>query len=264
MKSAVYDLTGKEKEKIDLPKCFSGSIREDIVFKCLEAAKTKQPYGPAKDAGQKASASGKLKHHRGVWKSQYKRGMSRIPRKIMLRRGSQFQFVGATSPNTVGGRRTHPPKPMSMINTLRINKKELKLAMISALSATATPKVIALKYSSLEDKDVKAPIVLESKVDKIKTKKLLEAIKKIVGDKMFNVAVKKRSIRAGIGTLRGRKYKSTAGMLLVVGKDEKVKTSSFEVKPVSELSVTDLANGGLGRITVYTEKAIKEIGEKYK
>lgn len=264
MKANLYDLNGKEKAKIDLPKCFSGDIREDIVMKCVEAQKTKQPYGPDKMAGQKYSASGKLKHHRGVWKSQYKRGISRIPRKIMLRRGSQFQFVGATVPFAVGGRRAHPPKPLSMINTLKINKKEYKIAMASALSATANSKLISSKYSTLDEKDVKAPVIIESKLKDIKTKKLLDAVKKILGDKMFNVAIKKKSIRSGIGKLRGRKYKSNAGMLLVVGKDEKVKTGSFEVKPVKELNITDLASGGMGRVTIYTEEAINELGEKYK
>lgn len=111
---------------------------------------------------------------------------------------------------------------------------------------------------------MKAPIVIESKLKDIKTKKLLESIKKILGDKMFNVAIRKKSVRPGIGKLRGRKYKSNAGMLLVVGRDEKIKTSSFEVRPVNELNVTDLANGGMGRIAIYTEKAINELGEKYK
>ena len=36
------------------------------------------------------------------------------------------------------------------------------------------------------------------------------------------------------------------------------------LKMSNALNVTDLANGGVGRLTIYTEEAIKEIGEKIK
>ena len=62
--------------------------------------------------------------------------------------------------------------------------------------------------------------------------------------------------------MRGRKYQTNAGMVLVVGKDEKLKTGLFDVKKANELSVNDLAKGGLGRVTVYTEKSIKELEDK--
>ena len=48
-------------------------------------------------------------------------------------------------------------------------------------------------------------------------------------------------------------------MILVIGNKEKIKTSSFDVKQVQELGVTDLAKGGLGRLTVYTENAINDL-----
>jgi large subunit ribosomal protein L4e len=85
-----------------------------------------------------------------------------------------------------------------------------------------------------------------------------------LGDELYSLAIKKKSIRSGLGKLRGRKYKSTAGLLLVTGKDEKVKTKSFQVQTAQKLGVTDLANGGAGRLTLYTENAIKELGEKFK
>ena len=46
--------------------------------------------------------------------------------------------------------------------------------------------------------------------------------------------------------------------------EEVLKIKTFDVISAKYLGVTDLANGGLGRLTVYTENAIKEIGEKYK
>ena len=61
--------------------------------------------------------------------------------------------------------------------------------------------------------------------------------------------------------MRGRKYKTNAGLLIVVGKDEKLKANAFDVANVKNLSVNDLAKGGVGRLTVYTENAIKDLGE---
>lgn len=264
MKANVLDINGKKKATIDLPSCFSAKLRADIIAKVLEAKKTKQPYAPSPVAGKQASASGILVHRRKVWKSQYGRGISRIPRKIMSRRGSQFNWVGATVPNTRGGRRAHPPKILSMINSLKINKKEMKLALISAISATANGKEVAKRYETLKNKNIEnVPFVVESKLTSLKTKDLLSSLKKILGD-LFNLAVKKKTVRRGKGKLRGRKYKSTAGLLLVVGKEEKLKTTAFDVVNVKNLGVTDLAKGGSVRLTVYTENAIKELEEKLK
>jgi len=261
MKTKILTTDGKSKGDINLPKSFSVKVREDIVQKVLEILKTIQPYGPNPRAGN-YSASGKIKHHRHVWKSQYGRGMSRIPRKIFSRKGSQFNWEGATIPSTRGGRRAHPPKPISMINTKRINKKELQIAFESALSATANRIFIEKKYGRIEKFDKEIPFVVESKMVSLKTKEVLKGLKNILGEKVFDVAIKKKGIRAGIGKLRGRKYKKTAGMLLVVGEKEKLKTGSFDVVNVKNLGVNDLANGGVGRLTVYTENAIKFLGER--
>jgi len=265
MKAKILDIQGKEKETIELPKCFSQKIREDIIAKVLEVKKTQQPYSPSPVAGKQHSASGKMVHRRHVWKSGYGRGASRIPRKMMSRRGSQFNWVGAEISSVRGGRRAHPPKILSMINTKKINKKELKMALISAISATANEKEITKKYGRLNDKKIeKLPLIVESKIVSVKIKELLEGLKKIIGKDLFEVALKKKKVRSGKGKLRGRKYKKNAGLLLVTGEKEKLKTKIIDVKNVKNLGVTDLAKGGPGRLTLYTEQAIKELGEKLK
>ncbi len=261
MKSKVLDLQGKEKKNIDLPEVFEKKVREDIVAKIIESKKLMQPYSPSPVAGRQHSAQGQQIHKRKVWKSQYGRGMSRIPRKIMMRRGSQFHWEGAVVPNTKGGRRAHPPKTISMVNLPKINKKELKIAFESALSATANEKYILEKYSSLEKLDKKIPLII-SLPEKTKVKEMLKGLKQILGEELYSVAIKNKKIRAGKGKMRGRKYKKSAGMLLVIGNDEELKTKMFEVRKVKNLGVLDLAEGGLGRLTIYTEKAIKDLNEK--
>ena len=262
MKTKILTIDGKSKGEIVLPKIFYVKIREDIVQKVLEAKKEKQPYGPSPVAGRQYSARGKIVHKRHVWKSQYGKGMSRVPRKIMSRRGSQFRWEGASSPNTKGGLRAHPPKPESMINTKKINKKEMKIAFESALSAVADKKFIEKKYSTITKLERDAPFVVESKFTELKMRDLVKSLRDILGEEIMNVAVKKKKIRAGKGKLRGRKHKISAGALIVVGKDEKLKTTMIDVANVSTLKVEDLAKGGLGRLTIFTESAVKFLGEK--
>ena len=90
-----------------------------------------------------------------------------------------------------------------------------------------------------------------------------QSLKKILGEKLFEVAIKKKKIRSGRGKLRGRKYKSNAGLLIVIGKNEKLKTNAFDVASTKTLSVIDLAKGGAGRLTIYTEEAIKDLNERF-
>jgi len=263
MKIKILDIEGKKTKEIELPSFFSERIREDIVAKVLEANKTMQPYAPSLVAGKQHSASGIVRHARRKWRTAYGKGISRVPRKIMSNRGSQFNWVGAEIASTRGGRRAHPPKVVSMINTKKINKKEMHIALISAINATADKKTISRKYSRMDEKNLNnLPIVIDLKFASLKTKDFMNSMKKILGEETFEIVSVKKKIRSGKGKMRGRKYKSNAGLLLVTGKGEKVKANNFDVKNTHNLSVGDLANGGLGRLTVYTENAIRELGEK--
>jgi len=264
MKANILDISGKKIKEIELPKCFSQKIREDLIFKVIETQKTKQPYAPSPVAGKQHSAKGKIVHRRHVWRSGYGRGMSRVPRKIFSQKGSQFNWQAAEVPNARGGMRAHPPKVIGMINIKKINKKEKKIAFASALSATADGKAIAKRYERLNNKKIdNAPFVVEDKFTKLKTKQLFESMKKILGD-LYEVALQKKSVRAGKGKRRGRKYKKNAGVLIVTGKDEKLKSKGVEIVQANSLGVSDLAKGEPGRLTIYTENAITEIGEKFK
>ena len=264
-KADIFDIHGKKTKQMELPKVFSDRIREDIIAKVLEGKKIKQPYAPTPMAGHQHSASGILSHRRHVWKSDRGKGLSRLPRKIMSQRGSQFNWVGASAPHARGGHRAHPPKILHMLNRVKINKKEMDVALKSAISATANKKRVAGKYASIEEKDIRElPFIVERGILNLKTKELLNAMKHMLGEKLFEVSISKKSVRAGIGKMRGRKYKQNAGLVIVTGKKEKLKANVFDSANASNLGILDLAKGGLGRIVVYTEEAIKEIGEKYR
>ena len=137
MKATVYNLSGHKKGEIDLPEMFKDKVREDIVLKLYEAERflNKHPYSPFKEAGKRHSASGTISHRRHEWKGHYGKGISRVPRKTMWRRGTQFYWIGAEAASTRGGRRAHPPR-LDRAQS-KINKKERVMAMNSAFAATA-------------------------------------------------------------------------------------------------------------------------------
>jgi len=256
MKVQIIDINGKKIKEIST-NLFEEPIREDIISKVIESEKIKEPYSPYFLAGMDRSASGNVRHTRHSWKTDRGRGMSRIPKKSFWRRGTQFSWEGAIVPSTKGGRRAHPPKGFLKIK--KINKKEFKKALLSSLTYVSETNKIKEKYSSLKNKEinVKLPLIVEKKIIELKTKDFLNSLKKILGD-LYSVSLQKKSIRAGKGKLRGRKYKKNAGVLFIIGKNEEKKIKGVNFVKTNELKVRDLADGG-ARLTIFTEEAIKDL-----
>ena len=260
MKAKVLSVEGEDKE-IELPKCFSMQIREDIAQKYYEAGKKIQPYAPSLIAGEQASAAGKIRHGRGKWKTAAGKGISRVARKIFWRRGTQFYWQGATIASAVGGRRAHPPKLEHFLKQKKINKKEAKLALTSAISATASEKYLKKRYETLTGDMKELPLIVESRALKLKIKEFFSMLKKILSEN-YKLAEKNKKIRVGKGKMRGRKYKVRGGLLVVIGKEESFRIRGVDVRRVNELKISDLYP--LGRLAIYTEKAVEELGNKEK
>lgn len=247
MKAKLVSLNS---EKAIESNIFSFPIREDITQKCYEIEKEYQPFGPIKLAGMSAAA-GKIRHLRKVWKTGYGHGISRVPRRIFWRRGTQFYWKGAIVTGTVGGRRAHPPRTEHFMKELKINKKEAKMALFSAISATASEKYIQKRYTSLGKISFNVPFIIDDKILGLKVKEF----SKFLNEKIGNIIMKEKTKRAGRG--KDEKYKRSAGLLLVISDKEKYAISGMDVKQVSKLQVSDLYP--LGRLTVYTEQAVKEL-----
>jgi large subunit ribosomal protein L4e len=259
MKSQILDSKGKS-GSMELPENFSAQIRKDVLLKAFEAQKRFQEMGNTPFAGMKYSASGTIRRKRHSWKSGYGRGAARTPRKVMSRHGSSFNWVGATAANTRGGRQSHPPRTEE--NQFRkINKKELLIAMNSGFAGTADKISVNEKYH-MEAKE--CFFVAKDSMLSLKSKDFFKIMKEAFGE-AYEKILQHKTQRAGKGKTRGRTYKSNAGMLFVVASDEKMNRKGIDVVKVNELMIKDLApNGEPGRFACYTEKAIKEIGDKYK
>lgn len=258
MKAQVLNIEGKKAKEINLPVIFDTEIRKDIIHKVFENTKNFQVYGNYILAGKDVSASGKQKHARHKWKTIYGYGISRVPRKSLGRRGDRFVWIAAFMPGSRKGRQAHPPKNADKKGS--INKKERKFALFSALSATASKNAIKNKYH-LELENL--PIIISSEILSLKPKQFEKLILGIF--KIESIAPKK--IRSGRGKSRNRKYKVQRKILLVVSEDEmksakKLQNVGIEISNVQKLNILNLAPGGIpGRLAVYTEKSIEELGK---
>lgn len=272
MKTKIIDLNGNNKGEIELPRFFREKIREDLILKAFLSLQIsqKQPYGSYVLAGKEVSASGKQSHRRRKYKTLYGHGISRVPRKVMSRRGERFFWVGAFAAGTVGGKRAHPPRAVQKVK--KINKKEKKKAFISALSATSSLESLKKRYE--KSKEIKVGIELPFILEKVEGKnkeienKIEELLSKKIGEFSKRLIDIKRKVRAGKGKRRNRKYKKKAGILLVISDEEKKKKINLdnygiETIGVKELGVNHLAPGGIpGRFTIYTSQAINELKNK--
>ena len=152
MKVPIYSIKGKaSKSSATLPNAFEEPVRLDLIRRAVRASRAnrRQAYGAARTAGFRHSVS---------WPGKG-RGMARTPRK----NGGGGR--GAQAPNTVGGRRAHPPKVDKEWN-LKINSKERKKAFRSALAATSQESYVGARGHELPEKAT-LPYVVEDKIENI-------------------------------------------------------------------------------------------------
>lgn len=249
MKADVLDLSGKKVKTIELPEQFEEAYRPNLIQRAIRVIfrNNIQGYGAKVGAGMRQSA--KISRRRRNYKGSYGHGISRVPRKSLWSRGTQFGWVGAISPGTVGGRNAHPPKAEKDW-TIKINKKERKKAIRSAIGASA--------------KDM---VVFESKVESLnKTKEINDLISKLGLDNEID-RLKEKKIRSGKGKSRGRKYKVRLGPLFVVSKKCKLQQSAnnmpgFEVTEVKGINAAILTRGNEPRKVIWSEDAINVLGKE--
>ena len=264
MKLDILDISKNNVGEVELPMQFNEVIREDLVKRAFLVIRSnkRQTYGSKPEAGKRASAN--LSKRRRKYRGMYGFGISRTPRKILSRRGTRMYWVGAFAPNTVGGRRAHPPKAEKIMQK-KINKKERKKAIRICISATVTNDLVRKKGHIIPEN---YPFVLDAKFEELsKTKELIEVLKTFGMEKELD-RVHKKKIRAGVGKLRGRKYKTKKGFLIVVSKESKVIKAAdnipgVDVINVKNLNVENLGGGVPGRLTLWTASSL-EVLEKEK
>jgi large subunit ribosomal protein L4e len=257
----LLNLEGKKVKEINLPNQFNEEYHPNLIWRAFITIQSnkRQPYGTKEHAGMRYSA--KLSRRRRDYKRSYGYGISRVPRKVLWRRGSQFGFVGAEAPGTVGGRRAHPPKAEKIWDK-KINIKERRKAIRSALSATLNKDLVLKRNHQIP---ILYPLIIENKFEDISKTKDVIKILETIGLKKELSRINIRKVRAGKGKNRSRKYRNKTGPLIIVSKKCKLIESAkningINIVPVNLVNVELLAPGShAGRLTLYTEAAIEKM-----
>ena len=243
MNATVYDTDGGEAGEVDLPAVFETPYRPDLIGDAVRAAQANRTQATGADdyAGMRTPAESQGSG----------RGMAHVPR-------SNGQ--GRRVPQTVGGRKAHPPKE-EKDSSKQINTKERKLATRSAIAATTDAERVADRGHDFDDLEL--PLVVSDEFeDLVKTQEVVALLEALGVHDDIERAEDKR-IRAGRGTTRGRKYKRPSSILFVTS-DEPSRAArnlaGADVATAREVNTEDLAPGAQGgRLTIWTESAIEEV-----
>jgi large subunit ribosomal protein L4e len=246
MQATIYNLDGEADGEVELPSVFETRVRTDLVGKAVRAAQAnrKQDYGADEYAGLRTPAesfgSG--------------RGQAHVPKQDGRAR---------RVPQAVKGRAAHPPKA-EKDRSLSMNDKERQLAIRSALAATTDAELVAERGHEF-DRDEVPVVVSDDFEDLVKTQEVLALLEAL--DVAADIErADDTKIKAGKGSMRGRKYRRPSSVLFVTsGEPSKAarNLAGVDVATAREVNAEDLAPGGQpGRLTVFTESAVEEVGDR--
>jgi large subunit ribosomal protein L4e len=247
MNATVRDLDGADAGETELPEAFETPFRPDLIRRAVGAAQAnrKQPYGADPLAGMRTPAESPGSG----------RGMAHVPRQDGRAR---------RVPQAVGGRKAHPPKAEKEQGK-DLNDKERKLAIKSALAATADAELVRERGHQFDD-DVDLPLVVSDDFeDLLKTQAVVDVLEAL-GVHADIERADERTVRAGRGKTRGRKYRRPTSILFVTGGEPSRAARNLagaDVVTGTEVNAEDLAPGGEGgRLTIFTEHGLAEVAER--
>ncbi len=248
METHIHDLDGEESGTAELPDVFETPYRPDLIRRAVKVAQAnrKQAYGADEYAGLRTPAesfgSG--------------RGMAHVPRE-----NGQGQRV----PQTVGGRKAHPPKA-EKDQGKKVNDKERQLAVRSAIAATADNDIVDERGHEF-DTDLELPLVVDDSFeDLVKTQEVVAMLEALNVHADIERSEEGKSVRAGRGTTRGRKYTQPNSLLFVTSEEPSRAARNLagaDVTTAHDLDAEDLAPGTHpGRLTVWTESSLAEVADR--
>uniref|UniRef100_A0A7C2VI45 Large ribosomal subunit protein uL4 n=1 Tax=Ignisphaera aggregans TaxID=334771 RepID=A0A7C2VI45_9CREN len=252
--STLIDMDGNVVDKVELPLVFSLPVRIDLIRRAVHSALTArlQPKGRDPLAGKRRVGES--------WGIGY--SVARVPR---LDNGR-----AVFAPMTRGGRRQFAPTPWKKIHE-DINRKEMRLAIASALAALADRNFVTKRSYVLPPTIEGLPIVIVNAVENIgSTKELRSLLTEIGLWDNIEKAQEATRIRAGKGKMRGRRYIEPKSLLFIVSSTDVPLVRALRnlpgvdyVTPTS-LNILKLAPGGLpGRLSIISHKALEMIGQLY-
>jgi large subunit ribosomal protein L4e len=237
-----------------LPGVFLAPIRPDVVHQVFTVMSNnkRQPYSVNKYAGKMPSASS--------WGTG--RAVSRIPR--VQGGGTHRSGQGAFGNMCRGGRMFAPTKIWRKWHS-KVNVTQKRYACASALAASAVPALVMSRGHRIDNLH-ECPIVVSNSAESMsKTGAAVKLLKKIGAHDDVDKVIASRTMRAGKGKMRNRRFVQRRGPLIVYAKDGGI-TRAFrnipgvELADVSSLNILQLAPGGhVGRFIIWTESAVEKL-----
>jgi large subunit ribosomal protein L4e len=250
----IFDLKGKAVGRVRLPLIFKTPARPDVIKRAVLAIQSHrfQPQGRDVFAGKRTTAESP-----GVGL-----GTSRVAR--VKGRGQRAALI----PFAVGGRAAHPPVVEKKIQK-KIPRKEMRLALRSAVAATASKATVVSRGHAVNDVP-DFPLVVVDEIQSLKkTQDVEEALIHLgVWPDIYRVK-ESRKVRAGKGKMRGRKMKQAVGPLLVISENEGIVEAArnipgTDIASVDSLNVELLAPGTHpGRLIVWTSSAFEKVDKLF-
>lgn len=251
----VLDVEGNKVREISLPDVFSTLYRPDVIKRAVIAAQSHrlQPKGRDPMAGKRTSAESL-----GVGY-----GRSRVPRV----KGDHYARASAAAfaPSTVKGRVTHPPRVEKRISKA-VNNKERRLAIGSAIAATAMKEIVKARGHILSETS-SLPLVVSDDIQAIDSAGAVRDMMQNIGvwDDVMRV-VSSRKTRGRRKHTRGKGLRQAIGPLIVVSNDERIGKAARNLPGVDVVTVDSVGAEMLapgthpGRLTVWSESALKLLG----
>lgn len=257
MEVPVYDLKGEVVRSIELPRVFSLEVRSDVIRRVYLSQLTAkiQPQGRDPLAGLRTSAES--------WGAGH--GVARVPR--VKGRGYPAAGRAARAVMVVGGAKTKTPRSWKTVWE-RVNRKERRLAIASAIAATNSEDLVRARHRI--PSGTKVPIVVVDEIESIgKTSELYRLLVGLgLGDELSRCKRRFRKVRSGRGKMRGRVRQRARGPLIIYLKEgSPIELASRNIPGVDtvslrNLSVMHLAPGGVpGRLTIWSESSIRALEE---
>lgn len=194
------------------------------------------------------------------------RAVSRIPR--VPGGGTHRSGQGAFGNMCRGGRMFAPTRVWRKWHR-KLPQKQKRYAVVSALAASALPALVMARGHEIDDVP-EVPLVIDSKLEAFKkTAKAVKLLKALGAYDDVDRVVETKTMRAGKGKLRNRRFKQRVGPLVVYDKDDGIMKAfrnlpGVECCSVDRLNLLQLAPGGhVGRFIIWTEGAISKLDTIY-
>jgi large subunit ribosomal protein L4e len=251
-KSAVMSIDGKIHDNIQLPKVFDTPFRPEVIHKVYVnlLSHTFQKQGRYPTAGELVSAESR---NTGL-------GIARLARI----RGEGFSRAGQAA-GVAGvrhGRVAHPPESWKRIYK-KINKKEKRLGLYSAIAATAHRDLIEARGHHV--KNISSfPIIISNDIESISKTQNLQKILTALGLGEDLMRSKRSTKRSGAEKTGARRKKSSGISALVIVRNGSTvmrlsnSIPGVDIRSVESLSILDLTPGSKPiRLTVFSQGALQ-------